>query len=475
MSDSLKPSADILTAPRNKPEKVFFASARPTKEKPRPDSKAAGTLDAVADRLQALDALDNAKLKEFAQHVEHQQANLDSKTRTAVQDNLSLLKREMDTLETIEAADILATTDSPWGALVQEIAESDRLKQSMPDATKREQYVGKLLFPFGAQLFREIRSMTTDPLTSELMFHSILDGVRNNPDTVKLAQASLPHPKDTKPVKHPMRRMSLALLGTKLNGHESDSQIDTMYKKDIHTAVLKSRLSAEQPLFDIALTEHMLKQATEEALTSVMPFAKEDAARVVRETKTGLDEMKRIRNVIDSELLSVRDEHSLMRALDKVQSTRFEDSDVIAPYKFESWVPESVGKSARNELEKLTRPNEDLYAKGLKKLAAAERKFSSKPGSWSEQKYTDHMSWLADPLAQATRKQRIINIIDLTMTIATLVSGVTGGIQRTIEGGPPSPMTITDAVNQIEQQRPWEVAADLASPKIPKLKPVERL
>lgn len=469
MSDILQTAAVAKQAEQNSRETVYTATAKPLEKKPHHAITAIFPLEQVADTLRASQVLDRGKLAEFTARIEQQQAALDSKTRAAVTTNLALLKREMDTLETLEIVDVLAAADGPWGAFIRDIAQSDRLKQSIPDAKQRELYVSKLFFPFGASILRTIRSMTTDPLTGELMFNAILDEIQDNTKAIALAQASLPQPKDTTPTKHTMRRIALQLLGTKLDGHESDAQIDALYKKGIHTAVLKSRLSAEQPLFDIKLTEHMLLEAEHNAKHTLMPFAKEEAARVVRETQERLKEMKRIRALIDAELQNVRDEPSLMRALDAVQAARFEDPDIIAPYKFEPWVPDHVRTDARRQLALLTQPKEDLYAKVLKKLDAAQRRFKENPNTWSKQRYDDHMRWLADPVAQATRKQRILNIIDLTLTITTLVSGITGGIQRTIEGAPAKPATITDVIAQLEQQRPWEVAADLASPKIPKV------
>ena len=222
--------------------------------------------------------------------------------------------------------------------------------------------------------------------------------------------------------------------------------------------------------------EQTLKLVKQEADHTIMPFAKEEAAQSLRETQTELNEMKRIRHIIDKELPSIHDEKSLMKALDKVQSARFEGtSKEIAPYRLEPWVPQSVQRNARSELELLSRPKEDMYAKVLKKLDSTERIFKSRPKdsgqiTWGETKYKDHMKWLADPVAQASRNQKIINIVDLLLTITTLASGVTGGIQRQIEGTNSNSMTINDYISYVESQRPWEAAADLATPKQPKIK-----
>jgi len=452
---------------QNAAEKIFFATAKPPKEKSHVDSGVIQSLDSIADRLQVSDTIDSSKINEITGRFEKITDRLDPKTSSAVKDSLSLLKKEMDALEIIEIADALATIDSPWGVLAQDIAHSDRLKQLLPDTKSREQYVEKLLFPFGAQIFREIRSMTADPLTRQLMFHAIADEIRSNPDALRLAQASIPLPKDTGTVKHSMRRVSIRLLGTRLDGRESEAQIDALYKKSIHRAVLRSRLAAEQPIFDITRMEQTLSETKQYADRTFTPFAKEETAQTLRETRAEYNDMKRIRKIIDQELPQVKDEMSLMQALDKIQNARFEGTSNIAPYKFESWVPESVQQNARSELEILSKPKEDLTAKILKKINAAEREFRSKRVTWSETKYKDHMKWLADPVAQAKRNQRIINIVDLVMTLTTLVSGVTGGIQRQIEGGPPV-MSIHDLIDHIESQRPWEVAADLATPKQPK-------
>lgn len=469
MSDIFLYSPDRIQLATKKPEIIFTANAKPTKEKIHPDFGVATSLDIIADKLQEFGTLDNSKINQLTDQIEKQQYRFDAATRNAVNDNLQLLKREMETLELMDVADALASVDSPWGSLVQDIAESDRLKQSLPDKKLREQYVDKLLFPIGAQVFREIRSMTTDPLTVELMFHSFSEGIRSNPDAIHTAHASIPLPKDTGTVKQTMRRVSVNLLGIGLSGHETNAKIDALYNKGIHTAALRSRLSAEQPQFDIDFMEYMLKAATQEEYRRVMPFAKDEAAQTLRETQSGLNEMKRIRNIVDKELPNVQDETTLMRALDNVQAARFDGAYELAPYKLESWVPEHIRQNARIELEMLTRPKEDLYAKVLKKLDAVERRYMSKPVTRSETKYKDHMKWLTDPVAQATRKQRVINIIDLVMTVTTLVFGVTGGIQRQIEGGSPSAITVEDFINKIESQRPWEIAADLATPKIPKL------
>lgn len=442
-------------------EKIFTATAKPPKEISHPNIGIIQSIDAIADGLQTSNSIDNSKIKEITNRLEGIQDR-------QVKDNLSLLKQELDALETIEVADALATIDSPWGALAQEIAESDRLKLSLPDAKNREQYVEKLLFPLGAEIFRDIRLMTTDPLTRQLMFQSIADDIRNNPEMIRMAQKSIPLPKDAGAVKNPMRRVSIELLGTQVDSHASQAQIDALYKNSIHTAVLHSRLSAEQPLFDIAATEHALETARQEANRAMMPFAKEEAAQTLREHRTELNEMKKIRHIIDQELPLVHDETSLMRALDKVQNARFEGTSNIAPYKFEPWIPENIQRNARSELEMLSKPKEDLYTKALKKLDVAERQFRSRPVTWSETKYKDHMKWLADPVAQANRNQRIINIIDLVMTLTTLVYGTTGGIQRQIEGGHPSGMSIVDYIDYVESQHPWEAAADLATPKRPK-------
>lgn len=469
MSDFTQPFAEVTKATHNNSETVFTATAKPPKEKPHPDIGVVGSLDSIAEGLQESDTIDSSIMNDITGRIEKNQDRLDGKTRSAVKDNLVLLKQEMDALEMIEVADALGTIDSPWGILAQDVAQSVRLQQSLPDTKKREQYVDKLLFPFGAELYRDIRSMTTDLLTRQLMFHSIANDIRSHPERIRVAQASIPQPKDSDTVKNSMRRVALSLLGVRLEGHESETQIDSLYKKNIHTAVLRSRLSAEQPIFDLASTDQALKAATLEADWTIMPFAKEEAAQTLREIRTEQTEMKRIRHIINQELPYVYDETSLMQALDKVQAARFEGTSNIAPYKFESWVPESVRRNARLELEMFSKPKEDMYAKVLKKFDAAERRFRSGQVTWSETKYKDHMKWLADPEAQANRNQRIINIIDLVMTLTTLVSGVTGGIQRQIEGGlPTNSMSITDYIDYIESQRPWEVAADFATPKQPK-------
>lgn len=452
MSDSLRPS-----------EIIFTATAKPpSKEKSNPPIGIALSLDAVADGLQTSDTIDVTKIEDIINRI--------NKTNDpAVKDNLVLLKNEMDALEVTEVAEALATIDSPWGDVAQQIAQSDRLKQSVPDKKLREHYIDKLLFPLGAELYRGIRTMTTDPLTRQLMFHSIADDIRSNPNTIHAAQASIPLPTHTGIVKNPMRRISIGLLGTRLDGHESEAQINALYKKSIHTAVLRSRLSAEQPMFDLTTMEQSVKTATQEVLETTMPFVKEEAAQTLRETQAEHHEMKRIRQIIDKALPSVHDETSLMSALDKVQRARFEGTkEEIAPYKLESWVPEHVQKQARHELESLSIPKEDLYAKILKKFDAAERQFRSGQITWADKKYKDHMKWLADPVAQANRNQRIINIVDLIMTLTTLVYGTTGGIQRQIEGVHPNGMSIADYIDYIESQHPWEAAADLATPKKPK-------
>ena len=59
----------------------------------------------------------------------------------------------------------------------------------------------------------------------------------------------------------------------------------------------------------------------------------------------------------------------------------------------------------------------------------------------------------------------LINIVDLVMTITALASGVSGGMQRQIEGSSPNGMNLNDYIDYIESQRPWEAAADLATPK----------
>lgn len=454
MSDFPKPTIDGK-------EIVFTATAKPPKEKLRGDFDIVSSLDTIADSLQASDTIDVAKVHDFTKHIEKTQNH-------QAKHNLSLLKKEMDALEVLEVADALATIDSPWGALAQEITQSDRLTQSLPDAKSREQYVDKLLFPLGAEIFRDIRSMTTDPLTRQIMFHSIADEIRKNPDAIRMAQASVPLPKDTDTVKNSMRRVSIGLLGGRVDGYQSDAQIEATYRKSIHTAVLRSRLSAEQPLFDIAAMEHNLEAAKQESDRTMMPFAKEQIAQTLRETHTELNDMKNIRHIIDQELPLVHDEASLMRALDKIQNARFEGTSEIAPYKLEPWAPENVRTNARAALELLSKPKEDLYAKTLKKLDTVEHKFRSEQVTWSETKYKDHMKWLADPVSQAHRNQRIINIIDLVTTLTTLVYGTTGGIQRQIEGDHPNGLSITDYITYVESQKPWEMAADLATPKQPK-------
>jgi len=456
MSDIPRPITD------NK-DIVFTATAKPPKEKPRGDIGVAQSLESIADSVEASDTIDVSKVHDITKRLEHV-------PDSQVKDTLTVLKQEMDALEVLEVTDALATIDSPWGALAQDIAESDRLKQSLPDTKQREQYVDKLLFPFGAEIFREIRTMTTYPLTRQLMFQSVADEIVSHPDVIRIAQASIPLAKDAVTVKHAMRKVSLGLLGVGLNGRESQAHIDTLYRKSIHTAVLRSRLSAEQPIFDIAATEYSMKVAEQEATRTITPFAKEETAQSLRETQAELSDMKRIRQIIDQELPKVHDETSLMQALDKVQDARFEGTSETAPYKLEPWVPESVRTNARAALELLSKPKEDLYAKILKKLDAAERQFRSRQITWSETKYKDHMKWLADPVAQAKRNQRIINIIDLIMTLTTIVYGTTGGLQRQIEGNHPNGMSITDYIDYIESQHPWEVAADLATPKQPKQK-----
>ena len=176
--------------------------------------------------------------------------------------------------------------------------------------------------------------------------------------------------------------------------------------------------------------------------------------------------MKKIRQIIDQELPRIHDEQSLIRALDIIQHTRFERVDMLAPYKLEPWVPENIRQNARETLELLSKPKEDMYAKALKQLDAVERHFRSQKTTWSETKYKEHMQWLADPVAKARRNQQILNIIDLVMTLTTLVYGTTGGLQRQIEGNHPAGMSIKDVINYVESQQPWEVAADLATPKL---------
>jgi len=458
MSDTLNPIFGEKRFPHKNTEIVFTATAKPRKEIIHPNLEVIQTIDSIAEELQVSDTIDSFKVNEVTKHLEKIE-NRDVKA------NLSLLKKEMDALELLEVADALSTMDSPWGTLAQEIAKSDRLKQSLPDTKSREQYIDKLLFPLGAQIFCDIRSMTADPLTRQLMFHSIADDLQKHPERIHAAQALIPLSKDSDQIKHTMRRASITLLGTKLTGHESYAQIDTLYKKIIHTTVLQSRLSAEQPLFDMATMEHTLNAAKLDASQTSLSFAKEESAQTLRETQTEFNDMKRIRHIIDQELPHVHNESSLMQALDKVQDARFQGTIELAPYKIEPWVPENVRTNARKALELLSQPKEDIYAKTLKKLDALEHRFRSQQVTWSETKYKDHMKWLADPVAQANRNQRIINIVDLIMTLTTLVYGTTGGIQRQIEGSHPSGMSITDIIDYVESQHPWEVAADFATPK----------
>jgi len=434
---------DILQPVRDKPEAIYFATAKPLKEKTRLGFGLAQSIDSAVDELQAFDSIQSDKVTEIAKYI---------KNNPEAEKNLLLLQKEMDALEIIEVADALATIDSPWGELAKALAHEHA----------SEQYVEKMLFPLGAEVFREIRSMTPDPLTRQLMIQSVADDILAHPERVQNARKMLPSPKDEGTIKQSMRRAATELLGGKT---------DEEYKNIIHTTVLRSRLSAEQPIFDIAATEHALEETRQEADRTTSPFAKQEAAHSLRETQTELDEAKRIRKVIDQALPSVHDETSLMQALDTVQQARYIGTrKEIAPYKTEPWVPEHIRSSARSELEKLSIPREDLYAKVLKKLDAAERRFRAGNSTWGEKRYKDHMKWLADPVAQANRNQRIINIIDLMITITTLVYGVSGGVQRQIEGNYPNGMTIRDYIDYVESQHPWEVAADLATPKPPKHK-----
>lgn len=464
--DTLILMSDVHRPVGARQEAVYFATAKPPKENPRPGSGIARSIDSVIDGLDSFNTIHSSKVSDLAKQIERNTHHLDSTKKLDVERNLLLLRKEMDALEVIEVTDALATIDSPWGELAQEIAESDRLKHVLPDKKSREQYVDKLLFPLGAELFRDIRSMTLDPLTRQLMFQSIGDEIQQNKNIIHLAQESLPLPKDAKTVKLAMRRVSIILLGGKINHHESEAQIDTLYKKYIHQTVLRSRLSAEQPLFDVVAAEHALEEAKQKLSQTVMPFAKEAAAQSTREKQTERNEAKRLRQIIDRQISFVNDESSLMQALDQVQHARFEGTEAeIAPYKLEPWVPKNIQGHARSELERLSAPKEDIYAKVLKKLDETERRFRSSKTTWGEKQYKTHMKWLADSGAQASHKQRIINIIDLLMTMTTLVSGVSGNIQRQIEGSYPGGMTIREYIDYVESQRPWEVAADLATPK----------
>ncbi|MEK7060705.1 MAG: hypothetical protein AAB937_00530 [Patescibacteria group bacterium] len=471
MNDILNPVINEKKYKQKNSEVVYTASAKPSKELSHLNIKVAQPIDLLLNGLQTYNTIDTPSINTLTKQLENVKNSLDSTKKTQVEQSLSSLKNEMDSLEVIEVKDALSTIDSPWGTVAQKIADSNRLKQVLPDKKLREQYVDKLLFPLGAELFREIRSMTQDPLTRQLMFHSIADEIQNKPDIIQIAKESIPKPKDTGTVKNLMRPVSIQLLGFKYDGHHTDTQIEALYKKSIHTAVLKSRLSAEQTIFDLSNMEQTLRTQQIDVDQTFIPFAKEHAAQTLRENQSEYNDMKRIRHIIDQQLPSVHDETSLMNALDNVQKARFEDSnEEIAPYKLEPWVPEAIRQDARSTLELLSQPKEDLYAKLMKKLDATDRRFKSQETTWSETKYKDHMKWLADPLAQANRNKRIINIIDLVITLTTLVSGVTGNIQRQIEGNYSTGMTINDYIDYVESQRPWEAAADLATPKLPKSK-----
>jgi hypothetical protein len=469
MTDTLQPYIDSKKFTQT--DVVFTGSAKPPIEAPRrpATSDTLQSMDAILDGVLSFNTINASKVNEMANQIENMQNHLDNTQKVNVRKNIAALKKEMDALEVIEVADALATIDSPWGTLTRDISDSNRLKQTLPDANAREQYVDKLLFPLGAELYRDIRLMTDDPLTRQLMFQSIADDIRRSPDRILLAQNALPKPTDTGSVKLSIRRVSLGLLGGKLSGNESEAQIEHLYRSRIHTAVLRSRLSAESPVFSITDTEKTITNATHEAHKPSMPFAKEAATHMLRDSQTELTDMKRIRQIIDRELPSVRDEQSLMHALDAIQRARFEDAEQeIAPYKLEPWVPKNIQRQARTALERLSKPKEDLYAKILKKVDSTERTLKSQT-SWGETKYKDHMKWLADPVAQANRTKRIIDIIDLTMTLTTLVYGATGGIQRQVEGTNPNGVTIKDYIAYMESQQPWEAAADIATPKQPKI------
>jgi hypothetical protein len=270
-----------------------------------------------------------------------------------------------------------------------------------------------------------------------------------------------------------MKQFVLAVCENKYDSLHAS--VDTRYQHIVHTLALRSRLLSEQPIFTIKQLEHSLSRQEEAKKSTYMPFVVENLDQSIRETKSELSESRALRSEIEKHLSFVTDEHTLLDALDAIQSFRFNGviGDDVAPHRLESWVPSQTREQARKELEKLSRPREDLAVVTYKILEQAEITFLKKqndkgannPDTWAGKRYKQHMLWLADDQAQAKHKKIVLNIIDLTLTLTALAAGVSGSMQRQIEGTPIVRGDINALIQDINADRPWEVAADLATPK----------
>jgi hypothetical protein len=425
----------------------------------------------------------------FQDHYIDENGNLDvssitslveSQKQTKVHNNqkdvktepIQQLEQQLQTLEYLEIADAITTTDSPWNTIVDQILKLEKVKQMIPDEHQRLDYCQKLLFPLGASLYKEIRSITSDPLTQETIFHCIAEDIVGQKKLPRVfEQYSENHQNIHESIEYPMKKIILLSFGNELHGSETPQQLDSLYMQCIHKEVLRGRLLSEQPMFIIKQIEQLLENKQKELQTTNMPFAKEELQQSIREIQNDLRDAQKIRASVDSKLPIIDTDQSLLHALDEIHDARFDgmSRDVVPPHTLEPWVPTSRREDARDKLQKLLLPHEDITAKTLKGIHWAEKHIAPSINTlpmketWAHKKYNEHMKWLADDSLQAKRKQTILNIIDLTMTITSLASGVSGTMQRQIEGA--STLNISSLINTINTQEPWLIAQDLATPK----------